>query len=137
MKIETYEDLKTKRRLLRLRLAQHEAELKEDLQWFKEELEPIHAASKFVNKLLIRKDGIINNAIGRGVGGVLKKTVLSNSSWLTRLIIPGIAKNLVSNLILDHKEEILFGLKKWIQHLRTKNSNNHYESSTAADISNS
>lgn len=134
MKIDNLNDLKSERKRLKLKLKQQEELVKSDLQWIKKELTPINAASKVLSKFLISKDkGIINHGLGIGVESLLKNFILKNSSWVTRLVIPFLAKNFTGNLMIEKKPELFSYLKSLIHKLRGSNhsKNGIYESSTA------
>lgn len=93
-----------------------EAILKEDLNWAKEELKPEKVASTIFNSYFKKNiGGIFKNGTGNVLDFLLRNVVLAKAGWISRLIIPFIAKNVSSGLISDNKEGI-FGILKNLVH---------------------
>ena len=133
-KIDSLKTLRQEKKRLRIELAETENLLKEDYAWAIDSLKPANIISNTIGSFISsRKNGFVGDSISSSLGFVIKKVFLGRSSWILRLIIPQIVKNLSSNLIGDKKEDILSTVKTFIHNLRTKDhkSNGMYDSSTA------
>jgi hypothetical protein len=99
--IKTYDDLLAEKEELTAHLATQKAFIKQDILMLKEELKPATNVVSLLGKM-VRKDKT-NPAIALGVDIVgdllIKNTLLRRGGWLTRLVIPFIAKNLSSHLL--------------------------------------
>jgi hypothetical protein len=136
-KLNNLNDLKSERLRLRLQLVAVEEELKSDLEWIKEELNPVKAAGRFLGNAFINKNnGIINDGVKITIDTLLKNIILSRSGWLVKLIVPFIIKNISSNYILENKSEIFSVLKNLIHKIRKSNthSDNHFDKSTVDEM---
>ena len=141
-KIENKNDLRSERARLKLELSVAEDALREDVEWIKSELRPVHLAGKLLNQALINKDrGLVNEGVSNLIDTVLKSTVLSKSGYLTRWLVPFILKNLSSNYLLEKKPEIFGMLKRLISKARKsnhdhyhKNGKSHYDQSTVDEM---
>src|SRR4051812_36044085 len=100
MKIDSLKTLKQEKKRLRQEIAENEKLLKEDFAWIIEEMKPSNIIGNSLGQLITtRKNGILGDSISSGLGYLIKKTVLGRSSWIIKLIVPHLIKNLSSNLI--------------------------------------
>jgi hypothetical protein len=111
--INTLAELRAERQRLKVHKVFLEAEIKKDVQDIKKQFAPL----TLITKGLSSKD---NSAFGSGVGAItdllLKNVVLKNSGFLTKMIVPFIAKNAASNFAEEHKTEVF----SWIEGLISK-----------------
>lgn len=142
-RIESIKDLRSERARLNLKLIGAEEAIREDIEWIKSELKPVHIAGKFLSNSFINKDnGLINQGVRSVINTLLKSVVLSRSGWITRLIVPFLVKNISSNFILEKKPELFGILKNFISSARRRISktevrqdiHNHFDKSTADEM---
>lgn len=105
--INTIEELKAERQRLYMRKAFLETEIKNSFEEIKEQLKPLQVITKGAGKLLSSKDNsIVGNSVGFLTDVLVKKVILRNSGFLTRLIVPYLAKNVASNVAEENKPKI-------------------------------
>jgi hypothetical protein len=122
--INTLEELKAERLRLKMRKALLETEIRNNFNEIKEDLKPLQLLTKGAGKLLSSKDnGIAGNSAGFLTEFIVKKLILKNSGFLTRLIVPYLAKNVASNVVEDNKPKIA----DWISGLLAKFMNKKTE----------
>ena len=116
--ITNYKELLQEKARLKAVLAGQELQIKEDWQVIKEDLKPYSNAAATIRNFLTRK--ATASALQLGVNifadGFVKKVLLGNMGWLTRVIIPFFIKNYASHLTDDpstivHKIKNLFRKK--------------------------
>jgi len=122
MKKINYSDrLKAERIRLQLEIAEREEIMRQDLEWVREELEPINKAARIAGNVFSRKDnGIINNGLEKGIDLLVKNLVLSNASWPVKWVVSYLAKNISSNLVAGKKQDIIAVLRKFVHRVREK-----------------
>jgi len=141
-RIENIKDLRSERARLKLELNVAEEILRDDVEWIKNELKPVHLAGKYLNNTLINKDkGLINYGMREAIDTMLKSFVLAKSGWVVKLVVPFILKNISSNFILEKKPEFFGMIRKWISKARKSTSHNyhqnghsHYDKSTVDEM---
>ena len=134
MKIKSLKDLKLERLRLKMQVEEAEARIKDDFEWMLEELKPINALTKGVSKIFNARDnGIVGDTVGASVAFMVSKLLLRNSSWVMKLIVPLILKNVSTNIFADKKVDLLSLLKGFIHKIRPdkSKSNGIYDRSTA------
>lgn len=116
--ITNYKELLQEKARLKAVLAEQELLIQEDWQFIKEDLKPYANAAATIRNFLTRK--ATTTALQLGVNifadGFVKKVLLGNMGWLTRVIIPFFIKNYASHLTDDpstilHKIKNLFSKK--------------------------
>jgi hypothetical protein len=109
MKIETYKDLETEKQKLEAILRTQKAMIRRDVAELREEFRPVKEALKFVGKFTTRDKSNPAIALGVDVAGdaLLKNGLLKKTGWLTRLIVPFLAKNYATHTIAN-KENNFF-----------------------------
>ncbi len=115
-KINNYEDLlRHEEQLEELLKAQKEL-LVADFQQLKEDLKPARAALSLVSKITTRDKSnfFLDMGANKLIDVVVKKFLLRNAGWLTRLTVPFFLKNVSSHVIADHKEGWMQKLFSWI-----------------------
>ena len=98
--ITNYKDLLQEKARLKAVLAEQELLIKDDWQFIKEDLKPYANAAGIIRNFLTRK--ATTSALQLGVNlfadGFVKKVLLGNMGWITRIIIPFFIKNYASHL---------------------------------------
>jgi hypothetical protein len=115
--INTLAELKQERQRLYLHKAFLETEIKNDINDIKEQLKPLQLLTKGAVKVLSSKD---NTLIGKSAAYVtnliVKKVLLRNSGFISRLIVPYLAKNVAGNIAEANKPKITH----WIEEIISK-----------------
>jgi len=107
-KIETLFDLKTERIRLNIRKVQLENEIKNDFEALKESFAPLQLITDSAANMLVNKNhGLVNSATSTLIDVILKNVLLRNAGFITRLVLPFIAKNTANNFVSDNKTKIL------------------------------
>ncbi len=117
-KIETIEDLMAERARLKNQVAVSHIKLTNHFNILKEELEPARQVVGYAKNLLVNngnRKSLVGMGLRFGVNAILKNTVLYRASWLTRLVVPYIANNVVSNYVAKHDTEILENTVNWVK----------------------
>jgi hypothetical protein len=111
-KIKTYEDLLQEEQRLMAHLKGQEVQVRQDLAGFKEGLQPIGNAMKWVNKLTTRDrtNAFATFGIDFSVDLLVRRFLLARAGWLTKIVIPYLLKNYGSHFISE-KQRAAF-LKK-------------------------
>lgn len=134
MKIDSLNAIKIERTRLKMQIEDAEEKLKEDFNWMLDELRPLNAISKGVGSIFnTRNNGLVGDTIGAGIGLLVNKIFLKNSSWIMRILVPQILKNISSNMLADRQVNILSVAKDLIHKFRTArhSGNGLYDRSTA------
>ena len=117
-KIETIEDLVAERARLKNQVAISGIKLKKHFSVLKEELQPARQVVGYAKNLLVNngnRKSLVGMGLRFGVDALLKNTILYRASWLTRLVVPYIANNVVSNYVVKHDTEILENTINWVK----------------------
>lgn len=125
-KIETIEDLMAERARLKNQVTISHLKLTNHFNVLKEELKPARQVVGYAKNLLVNngnRKSIVGMGLRFGVDAILKNTILYRASWLTRLVVPYIANNVVSNYVAKHDTEILEDTVKWVKSKTSKEVN--------------
>jgi len=97
--ITTYNDLLQEKQRLTLQLAEKKILVKAEFEEIKIKLKPITNIIDMVEKVTTKDshNPLLNSAIGMGVNFLLKNVVLRNAGWVTKLVLPVLAKNYISH----------------------------------------
>ncbi|MBO9199277.1 MULTISPECIES: hypothetical protein [Niastella] len=110
--ISSYKELLEEKARLKLLLAEQEMLIKEDWHLIKEDLRPFTIAGSTLRNLLTRK--ATTSAMQLGVNlfadGFVKKVLLGNTGWITKMVIPFFIKNFASH-ITDEPEKIIHKIR--------------------------
>ncbi|MCW3072507.1 MAG: hypothetical protein JWO44_2397 [Bacteroidetes bacterium] len=105
--INTLAELKEERQRLYMRKAFLETEIKTNFNEIKEQLKPFHSLAKGAGKFLASKDNsVVGSSVGFLTSALVKNVLLRNSGFITKLIVPYLAKNVASNVAEDNKPKI-------------------------------
>lgn len=107
--INSLAELKEERQRLIMRQTFLETEIKKDFQELKDQFKPL-------NVLKSNDNSIVGNSAGFLTEVLIKNVVLRNSGFITRLIVPYLAKTVASNMAEDNKPKIA----GWISDLINK-----------------
>ena len=132
-KIRNLKELHSEKLRLKLELISAEQNLKEDLEWIKEEMKPGKIAGRIFNSFIGQnKEGFLNNGLRITTDVLLNNLILAKSGWIKRLIVPFIVKSLSSNYFSENKPEIFGILRNIIQKARKsiKHDDVHFDAST-------
>lgn len=100
-KIETYDDLLKEELALQSSLTVQKQVIQQEVLRIKEQLSPVTKIVSFLSKFVTRdntNNALINTGIGIAGDIILKNVVLAKSGWLTRLVLPYLAKNYSSHI---------------------------------------
>ncbi len=100
-------ELKAERKRLSLRRAFLEAEIKQEFKELKKSFEPMKLLAKGAEDTLGDSE---NHLLGNSVGSVVKflaKTSLRRSGYISRLVVPYLARNAASSFVENNKGKIL------------------------------
>lgn len=107
--IRTYEDLLQHKKELRELMSLQKELIYLDIKDIKDDLKPVtdlagSAARFFTPK---KNQPVLISAASGAIGFLFKKVILAKSGWLTRTIIPFIAKKVSSGLLNRNKKGLL------------------------------
>ncbi len=126
--IRTYEDLlREKEKLEGLYKAQKDL-LQLDMKQLRVELQPALKTARLMGKLFSRdKDrSLVGVGAERLVDFLFQSLVLRKAGWITKLVVPLLAKNVTSHVIAEGKQN-------WLQKLRRWTGKKNYNGQTAPD----
>ncbi len=122
--INTLTELKEERLRLQMRKVFLETEIKNDFNDIKEQLKPLQLISMGAGKLLKGNDSTFaGDSVGYIANTLVKNVLLKNAGFVTRLILPFLAKNVASNVVEDNKGKVA----DWISGLIAKFSHRKAE----------
>ncbi|MBL7835651.1 MAG: hypothetical protein JNK18_16965 [Cyclobacteriaceae bacterium] len=100
-KINNYKELVAERLRVQQELALNKAGIEEEVREIKEKLKPVTGLLSFFNsdKKPSLKSTAMQVGANIGIDVLLRNTVLGRAGWLTRLIVPFIAKKLSAKVI--------------------------------------
>jgi len=121
--IQSYDQLLIRKKQLESLLQAQGELIRIDVEEIKESLAPLHeAVTGAVNFFTQDKAaGLLGFGANRMFDVLLRKIVLSKSSWLTKLIVPFFVKNVSSHFIAEHKDQWMDRIRKWFS------SNGHHK----------
>ena len=119
-KISTYKDLLEEKERLQSLLDHQKGILRNDVKLIKEEFEPVRHAARFLKKFTNKDSSnpMLTIASSRLIDLVLRRFVLARAGWVTRLVVPLLAKNFSSHVVNENKTQILGKLATWFNKVR-------------------
>ncbi|SJZ97632.1 hypothetical protein [Sediminibacterium ginsengisoli] len=108
-KISTYQDLLNEQARLESSLAVTKTEITKEIAEWKEKLKPVGNVLNTVGKMTNRdtSNPLANLGIDLGVNFLLKKVLLRNAGWITRLLGPLLVRNYLTHEV--NKPKNIFG----------------------------
>jgi hypothetical protein len=100
-KISNYNDLAGERIRIQQELAVQKAQINEEIQEIKDKLKPVTGILSFfdTSKKQSFKSTAMQVGANIGIDVLLRNTLLGRAGWLTRLILPFVAKKISSKVI--------------------------------------
>lgn len=100
-KISNYKELVAERQRIHMELTLQKAQINEEIQEIKDKLKPVTGILSFFNtsKKQSLKSTAMQVGANIGIDVLLRNTLLGRASWLSRLIVPFIAKKISSKVI--------------------------------------
>lgn len=124
-KIRTYQDLLEEKKQLEGELAQKRELIRKDVAELKQELKPITDIMSGLGKITAK--GKANPLLSIGIGLIgdvlLKNILLPRGGWITRLVVPFLAKNF-STHVLNKDGKSIF--RQLIDRFRNHKSNGQH-----------
>ena len=104
-KIQTYDDLLAEKAELERLLIDQKAIIRQDIAALKEELKPAAAVLKFLGKITAKdkSNSLLKLGVSVASDVMLRNVVLAKSGWLTKLIVPYVARTLGSSALSNSK----------------------------------
>jgi hypothetical protein len=119
--INTLQELRQERQRLYLRKAFLETEIKKDFEDIKEHLKPLEMLTKGAEKMLGSKDNsVLGNSAGFLADVLVKNVILRNAGFITRMIVPFLAKKATVNVVEDHKSQIMGWFEELIAKIKAR-----------------
>lgn len=100
-KINNYEDLVTERIRIQQALALQKAEINAEIREIRDRFKPLTGLMSYFkgDKNPSIKSTTMQVAANLGIDVLLRNTILGKAGWLTRLVVPFIAKKISSSII--------------------------------------
>jgi hypothetical protein len=100
-RISNHEELVAERKRIQQELALQKAQINEEVREIKDKLRPITGLLSFFtpNKNQSFKSTALQVGANVGIDVILRNTLLGKAGWLTKLIVPFIAKKISSKVI--------------------------------------
>lgn len=120
--IKTYQQMLEEKERLENLLKSQKSLIRQDIQQLKGELKPAIAAVSMVGRIFKRdhSNPILDTTANSLIDLVLKKIILARAGFIPRLILPLFAKNVSSQYISKHKNELLKKLFSFMGHRNGK-----------------
>ena len=114
--ITTYNDLVQEKQRLSLLLEERKILVKTEFEEIKLKLKPLTNIVEVVEKMSTKdtSNPLVNAGIGMGVNFLLKNVLLRNAGWITRLILPVLAKNYLSHEV-EEKNNVFSKIGKFFK----------------------
>ena len=114
--ITTYNDLVQERQRLSLLLEERKILVKTEFEEIKIKLKPLTNIVEVVEKMSSKdtSNPLLNAGISMGVNFLLKNVLLRNAGWITRLVLPVLAKNYLSHEV-EEKNNVFSKIGKFFK----------------------
>jgi hypothetical protein len=104
----------------------------EDVRNIKELLKPAHIILKTTGKLFHHENNsLLGTGVTVGLDFLLKKILLRNAGWISRLVLPFFIKNATNNLLSAQGEKIIDWTKNFFRRMKDKNHHPIFDKATA------
>jgi len=119
--ITTYNDLVQEKQRLSLLLEERKILVKTEFEEIKLKLKPLTNIVEVVEKMSSKdtSNPLLNAGISMGVNFLLKNVLLRNAGWITKLILPVLAKNYLSHEV-EEKNNIFSKIGKFVKRTFSK-----------------
>ena len=119
--ITTYNDLVQEKQRLSLLLEERKILVKTEFEEIKLKLKPLTHIVEVVEKMSSKdtSNPFINAGISMGVNFLLKNVLLRNAGWITRLVLPVLAKNYLTHEV-EEKNNIFSKIGKFVKRTFSK-----------------
>lgn len=100
-KINNYKELVAERQRIEQELSLQKAQINDEIQEIKDKLKPVTGILSFFNtsKKQSLKSTAMQAGANIGIDVLLRNTLLGKAGWISRLIVPFIAKKISSKVI--------------------------------------
>ena len=89
------------------------APLKADFDGFQDSIRPLQVATNVLSKFVVSKDkDMISTGIETALSFVLRNVVLSRAGWLTKMVVPYVAKKYAVNKLADNKADLVHMMRE-------------------------
>jgi hypothetical protein len=120
-KISTLAELKAEKQLLVMNKIFLETEIKKEFNELKNDLAPLKILTQGAGKVLSSdQNKILGNSAGHLAELLAKNVFLRHSGFITRIIVPFLAKNTTSNFVEDNKSKIAGWIMKQVERFSNK-----------------
>lgn len=129
-KIKTYDALLQEEQRLTAQMHSCKDLIKQDITRIKEGLNPVKRGAKVVKNLFSREDKgpLLNFGLNFGLDVLLRRTLLGRAGWITKVMVPYLAKNYASHLITeDQRKAVGKSLSKFISKVLMKKQKESFE----------
>ena len=120
--MQSYKDLELEKQKLEATLRVQKEMIRRDVTELREEFRPVKEALRFVGKFTTRDKSNPAIALGVDVAGdaILKNGLLKKTGWLTRIIVPFLAKNYATHAIADKENNFFHRLAAKLKSNKSK-----------------
>lgn len=118
MKIQNIDQYKAEKLRLENQIVVSKAKLSKDFEDLKAEINPVRQIAGASQQLFVQSSQnnvLVNFGLNLGVDAILRNLILRRASWITRLVVPFFAKNLLSNYVANHKGNLVEESVSWIK----------------------
>ncbi len=108
-RIKTYEDLLQEEKRLQAEVDSYKIVIKEDITALKESLNPVKRTIATVKNIFTMENNgpLINFGLNFGMDVLVRKVLLARAGWITKFVVPFVAKNFASHIIGDEDKSRL------------------------------
>jgi hypothetical protein len=108
-KITTYDELMLEKARLQALMKMHKEQIHQDFREIQEELVPVKNIINTISKFTSRESGnlLMTGTANTVIDFVLKKFLLAKTGWVSRVVLPFLAKNYASHFLADNKGNII------------------------------
>ena len=118
MKIQNIEQYRAEKLRLENQIVVSKAQLSQSFENLKAEINPVRQIAGASQQLFAqsnKNNALVSFGLNIGVDAILRNLVLRKASWITRLVVPFFAKNLLSNYVANHKGNLVEESVSWIK----------------------
>lgn len=130
-RIQTYQDLEEEEQRLEGLLAAQQELIRIEFRALRDDFRPALTTVNTFSKLFTRRkdDTLLGAGTERMIDFVFNRFVLNKAGWLTRFVVPILAKNVSSHIVADNRHSLLGRLRGFLKRKKKQNG----QSPPAAD----